>query len=85
MKIKKLKSDYYNTNSINKCYDILTKIDMTDKKILINIFNMKILITGAMDILLASILTLAIKYPKSKIIGIDNQFRRKWLEIVILL
>ena len=38
MKIKKLKSDYYNTNSINKCYDILTKIDMTDKKILINSF-----------------------------------------------
>ncbi len=41
---------------------------------------MKILITGADGYLGWPLnLTLAIKYPKSKIIGVDNQFRRKWV------
>ena len=37
-KIKNLKSFYYKNNSLNKCYEILSKIDMTNPKILVNKF-----------------------------------------------
>ena len=37
-KVKNLKSLYYNKNSINKCYDILSKINMTNPKIIVNKF-----------------------------------------------